>query len=348
MCGRCRAGNGKSPGIAIAAGVAHFTGVQTCGHIWTCPVCAPKIRQERAVEIDQAMQQWLGMRFDQAPGAVLFLTLTMPHDFGDELPKMFSTQKAAWSNVFSGRRWQDDKKQFGAAHYIRAWDCTHGANGWHPHAHAVIFATRIPNALELIELEDRLYDRWARAIEDSGYRRPTRANGIKLELARSREDLAKYVAQLAVVSENNDECRIALEVARTDLKEGRKRSRTPFEILRDFATSGDCADLDLWHEWEAATPGKHAIQWSRGLRALVDVAERTDEEIAAEEIGGENIAEFSVLEWVAITHTSGAQRKLLEAAETGGAQSVAEVVRALIRAHDRRQRKKAAMLAGVT
>jgi len=336
MCGRCRASGASQPTVRVADGVAHFTNVQTCGSIWSCPVCGPKVRQERAIEIDQAMQRWL----DRSGGAVLFLTLTMPHDFGDDLDALFRVQKAAWGRIFSGRAWQDEKAQFGLLHWIRSWDCTHGVNGWHPHAHAVLFASRTPTAVELEAIERRFHARWASAVEERGYRRPTRENGIKLELARTRADLAAYVAQLAVVSDANEDCKVALEVARTDLKLGRKGRRTPFEILAAFAGSGDYDQLLLWREWESATHGKHAIQWSRGLRALLEIDERTDEEIAAEEVGGETVYTFAADEWVAVCRVRRGQSRVLAAAELQRPGAIAVCIAQILQEFSRERKRQ--------
>ena len=36
----------------------------------------------------------------------------------------------------------------------------------------------------------------------------------------------------------------------------------------------------MWREYERATKGRQAITWSKGLRQLLAMADRTDEEIA--------------------------------------------------------------------
>ena len=43
---------------------------------------------------------------------------------------------------------------------------------------------------------------------------------------------------------------------------------------------------ELWWEFEKASKGKRQLTWSRGLRQLLGlIQEKTDEEIAAEELG---------------------------------------------------------------
>ena len=64
---------------------------------------------------------------------------------------------------------------------------------------------------------------------------------------------------------------------------------TPFELLdepRDEYGLVDGRELgrraSLWREFYRATKGRRAITWSRGLKALCDIEERTDEEIIEE------------------------------------------------------------------
>jgi hypothetical protein len=157
----------------------------------------------------------------------------------------------------AGRAWQEDKQRFGLVHYVRAHDCTVGPNGWHFHIHVVLLASRSLEALD--ELSNSLFGRWARFVERLGDRPPTREHGLQLEQARNRKAVADYVFQ--VLSGNSDRGKpVALEVARGDLKSSKHTGhRTPWEVLADFAETGDVDDLELWHEWERATQGVHAI-----------------------------------------------------------------------------------------
>ena len=56
---------------------------------------------------------------------------------------------------------------------------------------------------------------------------------------------------------------------------------------------GDADALDLWHEWEAASKGRRQLVWSRGLRELLALGvEKTDEELAEEAAGGEDVIQL--------------------------------------------------------
>ena len=56
LCGRVRArradGRDQLPEIrAVDEGTCYWSGVARCGSVWACPVCSPKIRHERALEV---------------------------------------------------------------------------------------------------------------------------------------------------------------------------------------------------------------------------------------------------------------------------------------------------------
>jgi hypothetical protein len=98
----------------------------------------------------------------------------------------------------------------------------------------------------------------------------------------------------------------------------------------------------IWHEWEQASKGRRQIQWSRRRvrpasdreelwNALLDArgrsAEESDEVVASRDSGGEVLGEISRADWYRVM----AWRpellvRVLEAAETGGALEVGELL----------------------
>jgi len=263
---------------------------------------------------------------------VLFLTLTLPHEFGQPLNELLKVVRAAFSSLLSGRAWVEDKSRFELEHYIRAHDITHGPNGWHPHIHMILLGRRVLDATELSELEDRLYYRWMSAVCGEGHPPPSRMHGILLEKVGKQGDLARYVSQVASASEKVS-LAVGPELARGDLKTSTKPGhRTPWQILSDIASTGDPRDIRLWHEYEKATQGVHAIRWSRGLRKVVELAaEKTGEEIVAEEIGGEKVYQFKAHEWFSLCRTPGAQAEVLRVVEEEGPASVGPFITSLPR-----------------
>lgn len=71
-------------------------------------------------------------------------------------------------------------------------------------------------------------------------------------------------------------------MARFDAKSGRGESISPFELLDDDSSISPGRRAVLWREYYAATKGRRAITWSRGLKKLYEIGEKTDEEIQDE------------------------------------------------------------------
>jgi hypothetical protein len=319
---------GTTVAVKLADGVAHLAGLQTCGSVHSCPVCAPKIRHRRSQEVDQLTREWMARHPD---GAVLFLTVTAPHVRMDSLSELLKAIKGGWRSIMSGRAWKDDKQRYGVGHWLRVWDVTVGANGWHPHLHCLFFVTRKLDPAELNELEGRMFSRLSSALPRLGHHRAaSRERGVRLEVARSLADVAAYMAKAGVEPDEGRPSRTAMELARGDLKQANAGGRTPFQVLQDFADTGDVEALGLWHEWEAATSGLQWMRSSNGLRAMLDVAAQTDEEIAAEEIGGETVCYLTRDEWHAVTKHRAGPITLLELAELGGAEAVAGFLHELV------------------
>lgn len=299
-----------TPEVRMADGRAYWSGVMRCGSVWSCPVCSAKIRHGRTLEADSAMRKWISTR-KVLPRSVLFLTLTMPHDATDDLPHLISTIKHAFSRLFSGRPWRRDRERFRIRAWLRVWDITHGKNGWHPHLHIALFVAGNPSPDELEALEHEWYRRWAEAVTEKGFRAPSRAHGIHLEKARHADQVSKYL--LRVKGEDSG-ARLALELARGDLKVG--KGRTPFQVLRDFIDSGDLRDLNLFKDYEKATKGQHFSRWSNGARKLLGILDLSDQELSDAEVGGAVVFRPSPDQFLAIVRTPGALGRVLRLVES--------------------------------
>jgi hypothetical protein len=106
-------------------------------------------------------------------------------------------------------------------------------------------------------------------------------------------------------------------MTRADTKDGRWfGSRAPFRILADFIATGDAQDLAIWREYEQASHGRHFLHWSPGLKAHFGIGERTDEEIAAERIGGTTVVVLAPSEWKQVV-AAGAEWAVVAAAPDG-------------------------------
>ena len=58
----CTGSAGVGVNLLVEANKGFYTGLQTCGSVWTCPVCASKIQEIRRLEIASAMKYFYAMK----------------------------------------------------------------------------------------------------------------------------------------------------------------------------------------------------------------------------------------------------------------------------------------------
>lgn len=324
-CGVYRAPTAAAVTVKVdGAGVAGFGGVSVCGLVWACPCCSAAIRTRRSVELED-----LVLRHVNQGGGAGFGTLTMPHGRGDRLKPLLRCLSASWQAVRQSRGVRAAMEAAGVVGFVRAVEITHGDNGWHPHLHVLALTEQPLTAEQWLVLEAAISQAWRKAVVRQGFREPSADHGVRWQPVQgvgAGSALAKYLTK---VQDDGGDRSIGQEMTRGDLKQGRKKSVSVFEIL-DGAARGEDRWLRLWWEYEQATRGHRVLTWSAGLRkrlgALPD--ERTDEELAAADAAGVVVAELSDEEWRDVVKF-GAEARVLDAAERAGAEGVAEVLRTL-------------------
>lgn len=295
---------------------AGFGGVETCGNGAACPVCSRKIASKRVQELAQLIR-WNAER----GGTVALATFTLQHTKGTTLRAERQAHRRAWRHMTNSRRWKEARAELGCDGYVRGVDCTHTEdNGWHLHQHVLLIFDG-PISPEMARgFEDDLFAIWAKGLAKSGFT-ASREHGADVKVGKQAlEQMGRYVAKLAFETGG----------ARWKKKRGAKSGRTPWEILDDVIastgnlrrlgskraiTSANAADLGLWNEWEEAMQGMHMVEWSKGLKDRVGVNDETDEQIAADDGGGEILAYLPSATWRAIRHEA---EDLLAVAETDG------------------------------
>jgi hypothetical protein len=295
-------------GIARRGDRAHYTGLQTCGSVWSCPVCSARIQAKRTDELVQAVEHAHAHGLKIAMG-----TLTMRHQARRRLRPMWD----ALSDAFAAAMGRDRgvrraKKRLGVVGWVRRVEATHGANGWHLHAHALIFYS---GGGDLGELGEMMWRGWIRRLTFHGLD-ADREHGLvlrELDLEQAREEVAGYLTKATYEQTSGSAAR---ELAGQMGKEGRRGNRTPFDVLADLTHDGLASDLAIWSEWERTSKGRRALTWSKGLRAqLLAEDERSDEDIAADNDGDQvDVAGFDGATWGTIV-AKRLEVELLEAVE---------------------------------
>ena len=246
---------------------ASYGGLQTCGSVWTCPVCSAKIAERRRIEIQQAMAMHRA-----SGGDVHLLTLTAPHTRFDALEGLLERQGKALQGFLRDRKVKEVFKEMGYIGQIRGYEVTHGRkatnNGWHPHFHFLQFVMVKGDAAQLMDWKTRLYLRWDAYCQKAGLGSPSFQHGIDL---RDGSFASNYVAKWGLED----------EMTKGHIKKGKAGGETPFDLLRSvLADKEDRQAAALFSEFAKAFKGKRQLSWSNGLKAKFNLVEITDEELA--------------------------------------------------------------------
>lgn len=166
---------------------ARFVGLSSCGSRY-CWRCGPKILALRGelLAIASRLHQERG-------GALLFMTLTQPHDAHHDLVELLRVQAEVWRMLQQGRWALWFRETFGVVGYYNGADLTHGANGFHPHRHILWFMRRELQEDEWRKMQCALFELWNAGLEAAGYQGPDWAF-CKLEVPRHDRDVARYCA----------------------------------------------------------------------------------------------------------------------------------------------------------
>src|SRR6202040_518390 len=104
------------------------------------------------------------------------------------------------------------------------------------------------------------------------------------------------------------------------------RKPTPYSLSRSHQPAADSVQPPSKPGRWIEAKGRQAITWSKGLRAPLPVADRTDEEIAAEEVSGDDLAVIHADAWRCIVRIPACPSLILDRAERGGLAAVNELL----------------------
>lgn len=276
-CGRASINGGGEVGLRLGQEGAGYSGLASCGSCWACPVCSAKIAARRTAEIEHLLT-WNANR----GGTVALATFTMSHGRSDRLKDLRTALSTAWRHMTQNRIWKQTRKNLGNDGYVRAIECTYTPNGWHLHAHVLLLFDG-PISSEVVETwTDQLFGLWSDGLAKTGMT-ASREHGVDVRLGTGALDgLGKYLSKLTY------------ESAGGRFKRGRstadgKRSRTPFELLEDAINTGLAEDFAAWFEWEAGSKGMQQLVWSNKLKDRCGLNDVSDEQIAEEELDGDDL-----------------------------------------------------------
>lgn len=267
---------------------AKYVGLQTCGSVWMCPVCATKISERRKQDLEQALRL-----AHEAGLFVVMVTYTARHNASQSLGQLVGHQKGkrgvncgimgARGLATGSRAIRKLYQEAGVVGSVRALEVTHHStsaeveqqNGWHPHIHELLFLTREDWYGRLWQ---GLRQEWGNALALVGMD----ANEHGVDFTPADTDIAAYVAKFGHARSWNVEHELTKQVT----KKGRSASWSPSDMLAAFTFGGDLQAGDWYREYAVTMKGNAQLRWSKGLRALLGMgAELTDQEVAEEEDG---------------------------------------------------------------
>lgn len=336
-CGHLQTG-GAVTLQAAADGRVLVKGIATCGLTWECPVCQMTIKARRAEQI-ATLVDWHGK------GGAFVLSLTVRHGLSHDLRTVRKGIANAWRGMARGKPWERFRTALGVRGTVRALEVTHGRNGWHPHLHVLFLvrpgweAATMPDGQPI---DEWLTERWRSMVVRylGEEHEPSDERGIGWTPCTDGRYLAK----------------LGLEVSDPNKKEARGPNRTPLQIASDLVDYGRRSDSELWRSYCLGMRGARQLTWSKGLRQLAGIPDRTDAELAQDEEAGKpttQVLKVAGEDWRAIarhrvevkspsggTETVPAVVLLLERAEQRGARSAWSLLRNLVTAAKQAARRK--------
>lgn len=317
-CGRWM--TGSLVGVRYSEGNgAGFSGLQTCGSIWVCPVCSSKILARRSVETGVLLLGW-----ENLGGRHVMGTLTMRHHKGHSLAQEWEALAAAWDRVIRSRVWRKWKDRVGSPGLVKVVEVTYGKHGWHVHLHFVLLVDGSCSEVDVEELTGWLVPKWERALAAEGMPGALSV-GQELHLVEGVEaasQLGEYLAKSTAYG-------TAESLGREMFASWSKGSRSWFStvpvwrLIEEFAETGDAELLQLWREYERVSHGKKQMAWSKGLRELLALGpEKSDEEIAAEEAGDRDLIHISREGWETVLAAEWPACLILDVMERSGVDAV--------------------------
>ena len=297
-------------------------GVKTCGSIWACPVCRQKILNKRSDQIKQLASHWT-----ENSGHLYMLTFTVPHNKGDSLARIYGSSNRGTGLAGALSQWRSwyafskkFKNQVGYKGDIRTVEVTWGKNGWHCHIHMLVLAEY--RLHDKKATEKKLLAKWQKACCQAGLKKPSR-RGFDIQHIGSRgaAEFSGYIAKWGAPGEVSSQHTKAAKNGNLTVAELEKCLIDDFyRSWKKISLAKACKLLSIYYQ---TMKGQKMMQaggitkdsnWREDLLAEI---EKTDDQLAAEEFPGEDIAEIHPAAFAEIAKR-GLTFRLLDKAESGG------------------------------
>jgi hypothetical protein len=298
---------------------AGFSGLQSCGSVWICPVCSAKILARRSLETGVMCLAW-----ENQGGRLALGALTMRHHQGDRLADVWDALASAWARVTNSKVWRKHLQRLGSAGWIRVVEVNVSwSNGWHVHIHFALMLGGSVTDRQLEEFSDWLTPKWQRAVAGNGFD----ALPVGQDLAffggvDAAVQMGEYMNKATAYGTSET---LGLEFFGGANKTARGvYSTVPiWRLLEEVMVTGDADLWGRWVEYEKGSKGRRQFATSKGLRTLLGVeAEKSDEDIAAEEAGDRDLVRITRDGWSLLLRSEINPAEVLTVMESEGVSGV--------------------------
>ena len=279
---------------------AFYGNLIQCANVWACPICSAKIQAKRSLEISKAVFN----AYHNNKKAIM-ITLTQPHTKHDPLANIVDKHKIAINKFKSGNQFSLFTKRTGCYGKIRSTEVTHSnRNGWHYHVHELWFVDQDCDINSEVEFLKR---KWFNACKSAGFE-------INNELAffTHAVDVMDNAHTSDYLAKSGQHWGADKELTGGANKKG--HGKTPF----DLADSTNRSDNQRFIEYLHATRGKAQLYWSRGLKSLVGVVDKTDQELTEEQTEKAELIAFLEREMWSCVLRNGGRSTVLDIVEQHG------------------------------
>lgn len=310
-CGRYPVTKDGTVGVRADGVSVGFSGLSTCGSVWSCPVCNSRIQNVRRLEVGVALAN-----LHANGGGAAFGAVTVRHNHTQPLDSLLSGLVYGIARIGRDKGVKAIRDRMGYLGRIQALEVTHGRNGWHPHRHPLALFSTPPNSADLLDLHMAEFRAFRAGVVKKGFQSPLSVGQFfqPVDLGEG-EPFSQYFTKASFGADA-----AGWELTSTQSKAARKRgSRTPWQLLEGVLVHGDMDDLVLWNEYELALKGRRALTYTRGLRDLLGLGEElTDETIAEQEVGDDSDTGFKVTDWSPVSGNASLGAGLLNAVTASG------------------------------
>ena len=283
---------------------AHYSGLQTCGSVWACPVCASIISERRKKQLQQAINIW---REKDDCNTVVMITFTTPHYIFQSLQDVLSIQDRAIRIMKQQPQrtkykvWRTIMSELCSIGSYTGREITYGQNGWHPHRHECHFAVRA-SVDQLKKYRDDIVIALAIAYQKAGGiisdMKAFHKHSVQIDQITDGDGFDRISSYITKVE--GQTWTLAQEATKGITKTAKNGNITPFGMLNAIRLKDEKSSLyqSKFYEYAITMKGKKQFFPTNGLNAFFGLQWLSDSELIRENDAiSEYFADLTKDEW---------------------------------------------------